>query len=79
MIKVVKLQKKSQLKYYQEVLYTIKNLLLLKGILKTLPTSGINNFIRIGKDSILETTVKELEKIEKDKIVLKKDLPVLFL
>ena len=40
-------QKKSQLKYYQMVLYTIKNLLPIKDILKTLPSSGINNYIKI--------------------------------
>ena len=46
-IKLVKEQKKSQLKYYQMVLYTIKNLLPIKDILKTLPSSGINNYIKI--------------------------------
>ena len=40
-------QKKSQLKYYQMVLYTIKNLLPIKDILKTLPSSDINNCIKI--------------------------------
>ena len=79
MIKVVKLQKKSQLKYYQEVPYTTKNLLLLKDILKTLTTSGINNFIRIGKDGILETTVKELEKIEKENSSKKRSSSVVFI
>ena len=29
------------------VLYTIKNLLLIKDVLKTLPSSGINNYIKI--------------------------------
>ena len=46
MIKIVKEQKKSQLKYDQLVLYTIKNLLLIKDILKTHPSSGINNYIK---------------------------------
>ena len=46
-IKLVKEQKKSQLKYYQMVLYTIKNLLPVKDILKTLPSSGINKYIKI--------------------------------
>ena len=46
MIKIVKEQKKSQLKYDQMVLYTIKNLLLIKDILKTHPSSGINNYIK---------------------------------
>ena len=36
------------------VLYTIKNLLTIKDILKTLPSSGINNYIKICKDSVLE-------------------------
>ena len=43
MIKVVKEQKKSQLKYYQMVSYTVKSLLSIKDILQTLPSSGINN------------------------------------
>ena len=46
-IKLVKEQKKSQLKYHQMVLYTIKNLLYIKDILKTLPSSGRNNCIKI--------------------------------
>ena len=36
------------------VLYTIKNSLPIKDILKTLPSSGINNCIKIRKDSVLE-------------------------
>ena len=39
------------------VLYTIKNLLPIKDILKTPPSTGINNYIRIlqrHKDSVLE-------------------------
>ena len=47
LIKPVKKQKKSQLKYYQMVLYTIKNLLPVKDALKTLPSSGINKYIKI--------------------------------
>ena len=54
MIKVVKEQKKSQLKYYQMVLYTIKNLLPIEDILKTLPSTGTKNYIKIRKDSVLE-------------------------
>ena len=46
-IKLVKEQKDSQLKYYQMVLYTIKILLLVKDILKTLSSSGINKYIKI--------------------------------
>ena len=36
------------------VLYTIKNLLSIKDIFKTLTSSGINNYIKICKDSVLE-------------------------
>ena len=36
------------------VLYTIKNLLPIKDILKTLPSSGINSYIKICKGSVLE-------------------------
>ena len=43
----IKEQNKNQLKYYQMVLCTIKNLLPIKDILKTLPSSGINNYIKI--------------------------------
>ena len=46
-IKLVKEQKKSQWKYYQMVLNTIKNLLPIKNILKQLSSSGINNYIKI--------------------------------
>ena len=45
-MKIVKEQKKSQLKFYQMV-PSIKNLLPIKDILKTLPSSGINNYIKI--------------------------------
>ena len=66
MIKLVKEQKKSQLKYYQIVLYTIKNLLPINGILKTLPSSDINNYIRVlqRQRSGKKKTVKDLGKIE---------------
>ena len=42
-MKIVKEQKESQSKYDQMVIYTIKNFLPLKDILKTVPSSGINN------------------------------------
>ena len=43
------------------VLYTIKNLLPLKDILKTLPSSGINNYIKIlQRQCSRKTAVKEL-------------------
>ena len=47
MIKLVKEKKKSKLRHYQMVIYTIKNLLPIKDILKTLPSSDINNYIKI--------------------------------
>ena len=66
MIKHVKEQKKSQLlKYYLMVLYTIKNLLPIKDILKTLPSSGINNYIKIlQRQCSRKTAVKELAKMQ---------------
>ena len=68
MIKLVKEQKKSQLKYYQMVLYTIKNLLPVKDILKTLPSSGINKYIKIlQRQRSRKTSVKELGKWNKIK------------
>ena len=36
------------------VLYTIKNLIPTKEILKALLSNGINNYIKIRKDSLLE-------------------------
>ena len=80
MIKLVKEQKKSHLKYYQMVLYTIKNLLPIKDILKALPSSSINNYIKIlQRRRSRKTMVKELDKMEKDKVVLRKIPPVLYL
>ena len=79
-IKLVKEQKKNQLKYYQVVLYIIKSLLPIKDILKTLPSSGINNYIKIlQRQCSRKTAVKEVAKMDKDKIVLKKVHPVLYL
>ena len=47
------------------VLYTIKNLLPIKDILKTLPSSGINNCIKIKqRQRSRKTTVKKLNKME---------------
>ena len=48
------------------VLYTIKNLLLIKDILlKTLPSSGIHNYIKIlQRQCSRKTAVKELGKME---------------
>ena len=51
MIQVYK-GKKGRLKCYQMVLYTIKNLLPTKDILKILPSSGINGYIKLW--SVLE-------------------------
>ena len=70
----MKEQEKRQLKY-QMVLNSIKNLLLIKDILKALPSTDINNYIKIRKDSILE---KQIDKIEKYKIVLEEVPPVLY-
>ena len=62
------------------VLYTIKNLLPIKDILKTLPSSGINNYINIlQRHCSRKTAVKELGKMEYDKTVLKKVPPMLYL
>ena len=47
------------------VLYTIKNLLPIKDILKTLTSSGINNYIKIWqRQCSRKTAVKELDKME---------------
>ena len=47
------------------VLYTIKNLLLIKDILKTLPSSGIHNYIKIlRRQCSRKAAVKELGKME---------------
>ena len=55
------------------VLYTIKNLLPIKDILKTLPSSGINNYIKnLPRQCSRKAAVKEISKIESDKTVLKK-------
>ena len=65
MIKLVKEEKKSQIKYYQMALYTIKNLLPLKYLLKTRPSSGINDYIKIlQKQHSRKTALKELRKME---------------
>ena len=46
------------------VLYTIKNLLLIKDVLKTLPSSGINNYINIlQRQRSSRTAVKEFGKM----------------
>ena len=47
------------------VLYTIKHLLPIKDILKTLPSSAINNYIKIlQRQCSRKTAVKELDKME---------------
>ena len=57
------------------VLYTIKNLLLIKDILKTLPSSGIHNYIKIlQRQCSRKTAVKELAKWNKIKQYKKKFL-----
>ena len=62
------------------VLYTIKNLLPIKDILKTLPSTGINNYIKIQqRQRSRKTGMKELGKMKQDKIVLKTAPTVLYL
>ena len=62
------------------VLYTIKNLLPIKDILKILTSSGINNYIKIWQRQYSrKTAVKELGKMEYDKTVLKKVPSMLYL
>ena len=79
MIKSVKKQKKSQLRYSM-VPCTIKNLLPIINILKTLPSSAIDNYMKnLQIQRSRKTAVKELGKMKEDKIVLKKALPVLHL
>ena len=52
----------------------------IKDILKTLSSSGINNYIKIShRHRSRKTAVKELERMEQDKTVLKTALPVLYL
>ena len=47
------------------LLYTIKNLLPIKDILKTLPSTGINNYIKnLQRQCSRKTAVKELRKME---------------
>ena len=47
------------------VLYTIKNTLPIKDILKTLPSSATNNYIKIlQRQHSRKTAVKELGKME---------------
>ena len=62
------------------ILQTIKLLLPIKDILKTVPSSGINNYIKIlQRQSSRKTMVKKLGKMEKDKIItLRKVPPVLY-
>ena len=80
MIKLVKEQKKSQSEYYQMILYTIKNLLPRKDTLKSLPSNNINNYIKIlQRQRSRKTMVNEIGKLETDKKILGKVLPVLYL
>ena len=45
--------------------YGLKNLLPIKDILKTLPSNGINNYIKIlQRQRSRKTAVKELSKME---------------
>ena len=63
-MKLVK-EQKSQLKYYQIVLYTTKKLLPIKDILKSLLSSGINYYIKISqRQRSRKAAWKELDKME---------------
>ena len=63
-MKLVK-EQKSQLKYYQIVLYTTKKLLPIKDILKSLLSSGINYYIKISqRQRSRKAAWKELGKME---------------
>ena len=48
------------------VLYAIKSLLLIKDILNTLPSSGINNQIKIPKDSVLQKELTTAQNNERE-------------
>ena len=62
------------------VVYVIKNLLPIKDILKTISSSGINNYIKIlQRLHSRKTMVNELGKMKKEKIVLRKVPAVLYL
>ena len=43
------------------VLHTIKNLLPMKYILKSLPSGGIKNYIKMRKNNILEKLKEKVE------------------
>ena len=63
-MKLVK-EQKSQLKYYQIVLYTTKKLLPIKDILKSLLSSGVNYYIKISqRQRSRKAAWKELGKME---------------
>ena len=62
------------------VLYTTKNLLPIKYILSTLPSSGVNNYMKTQqRQRSRKTAVKKLGKMEQNKIVPKTGHPVLYL
>ena len=55
------------------VLYTIKSLLPIKDMLKTLPSIGINKYIKMRENNALENRLlSDFTKMGKGKIVLKK-------
>ena len=57
--------KEKSIEILLEFLYTIKNLLPIKDILKTLPSSSINNYIKTQqRQPFGKTAVKELGKDE---------------
>ena len=62
------------------VLYTIKSVLSIKDIVKTLPSNGNNNYIKMQKSNVLENNSEGTQqKYRIDRIVLKKVSLVLHL
>ena len=52
----------------------------IKDLLKSLPSSGINNYIKmLQRQCSRKTAVKELGEMEQDKTVLKEVHPMLYL
>ena len=52
-LKLSKSKGESQVKSHQMISYTVNNLVSVKDILKTLPSNGINNYIKMQKDNWL--------------------------
>ena len=81
MIKFIKEQKKSQLKFYEMdgTIYN-KKCIAYKRYIKNTPIQWYLQLIKIlQRQRSRKTIVKELGKMEKEKIVLRKVPPVLYL